>query len=150
MLAEKRKVSTQQTTDYIWTKLSFSLLRSTLLCLRGAHSLKIEHNLNDICLSNSVSRKGWVEHSRIIIYYFPVYVLLFHLFIIGNLCLYITLIMYKYLYGVQGLPPCYKKKIRKTDSLSITGSFQRVMSRFKRLAIQNRHWYDDRIILTRV
>ena len=31
MLAEKQKVSTQQTTDYIRTKLSFSLLKSTLL-----------------------------------------------------------------------------------------------------------------------
>ena len=41
MLAEKRKVSTQQTTDYIRTKLSFSLLRSTLLCSRGARSFKI-------------------------------------------------------------------------------------------------------------
>ena len=59
MLAEKRKVSTQQTTDYIRAKLSFNLLRSTLLCLRGDCSLKIEHNLSDIiCLSNSVSRVG--------------------------------------------------------------------------------------------
>ena len=59
MLAEKQKVSTQQTTDYIRTKLSFSLLKSTLLSLRRSRSLKIEHyNLNDICLSNSISRVG--------------------------------------------------------------------------------------------
>ena len=32
--ARKRKFYTQQTTDYIRTKFSFSLLRSTLLCLR--------------------------------------------------------------------------------------------------------------------
>ena len=33
---QRNEVYTQQTTDYIRTKLSFSLLRSTFLCLRGA------------------------------------------------------------------------------------------------------------------
>ena len=55
MIAEKkRNVSVLKTTNFIRTKISFSLLRSTLLCLRGSRSLRKEHSINDIELSNSI------------------------------------------------------------------------------------------------
>ena len=56
--------SVQRATDFLRTKLSFSLLRSTLLCLRGFRSLKIEHNMNDLHLTNSMSRVGGSPQMR--------------------------------------------------------------------------------------
>ena len=40
MVAEKRNVHVSVATSFIRTKLSFSLLRSMLLCIRGSRSLK--------------------------------------------------------------------------------------------------------------
>ena len=57
-LAEKKGETVQRAADFLRTKLSFSLPRSTLLCLRGSRSIKIEHNLNDLHLANSMSRVG--------------------------------------------------------------------------------------------
>ncbi len=58
MIAEKRNVPVQQTTNFIRSKISFSLLRSTLLCIRGARSLwsREPTTISDIELSNSLSR----------------------------------------------------------------------------------------------
>lgn len=58
MLAEKRGVSTHQTTSFLRSKISFSLLKSALLCIRGSRSVwsKENMNINDIELSNSLSR----------------------------------------------------------------------------------------------
>ena len=58
MIAEKRGVSLQQSTKFIRSKISFSLLRSTLLCIRDSRSLwsREPQSLNDIELSNSLSR----------------------------------------------------------------------------------------------
>ena len=58
MMAEKRGETPQRMTDFIRTKLSYSLLRSTLLCIRGSRSLKIDHSLSDIQLANSLSKVG--------------------------------------------------------------------------------------------
>jgi hypothetical protein len=46
MIAEKKNESTSVTMAYIRTKLSFSLLRSTLLCLRGSRSIKPKNQLD--------------------------------------------------------------------------------------------------------
>ena len=40
LLAEKRKIEKCETTNFIRTKLSFSLIRSCLLCIRGSRSHK--------------------------------------------------------------------------------------------------------------
>lgn len=61
MMAEKRGETSQRVTDFIRTKLSYSLLRSTLLCLRGSRSLKIEYSLSDIHLTNSLSKVGGTD-----------------------------------------------------------------------------------------
>lgn len=55
MIAEKRDIPVSQAVNYIRTKISFSLLRSMLLCLRGSRSLKKEHYIHDIELSNVMS-----------------------------------------------------------------------------------------------
>ena len=52
MISEKRNISTAVATKFIRTKISFSLLRSTLLCLRGSRSLRSEPRLTDMELSN--------------------------------------------------------------------------------------------------
>ena len=57
MIAEKRGVRLQESTSYIRSKISFSLLRSSLLCIRGARSIwSRELNTNDIELTNAISR----------------------------------------------------------------------------------------------
>ncbi|KAG1714378.1 Protein lifeguard 1 [Nymphon striatum] len=48
MIAEKKNENTSVTMSYIRTKLSFSLLRSTLLCVRGSRSVKLKHHSLDI------------------------------------------------------------------------------------------------------
>ena len=40
MIAEKRNISKSTATTFIRTKISFSLLRSMLLCIRGSRSVK--------------------------------------------------------------------------------------------------------------
>ena len=40
MIAEKRNISNSIATTFIRTKISFSLLRSMLLCIRGSRSVK--------------------------------------------------------------------------------------------------------------
>ena len=52
MISEKRKVPTAMVTSFIRKKISFSLLRSTLLCIRGSRSFRKEHDLLDMQLSN--------------------------------------------------------------------------------------------------
>ena len=57
MIAEKRNIAVSVATTFIRTRISFSLLRSTLLCLRGSRSLRrtLELNEVDIDLVNSIS-----------------------------------------------------------------------------------------------
>ena len=57
MLAEKRSVPLQESIAYIRSKISFSLLRSSLLCIRGSRSIwNRELNTSDIELTNSLAR----------------------------------------------------------------------------------------------
>ncbi|XP_066919036.1 uncharacterized protein [Clytia hemisphaerica] len=57
MLAEKRGVRLHESISFIRSKISFSLLRSSLLCIRGSRSIwSRELNTNDIELTNSRSR----------------------------------------------------------------------------------------------
>ena len=55
MIAEKRNTSIAVATTFIRTKISFSLLRSMLLCVRGSRSHKKDHNLTDMELANITS-----------------------------------------------------------------------------------------------
>ena len=57
MVAEKRGIEVSVATTFIRTRISFSLLRSTLLCLRGSRSLRKVFELNevDMELVNSLS-----------------------------------------------------------------------------------------------
>ena len=57
MVAEKRGITLSVATTYIRTRICFSLLRSTLLCLRGSRSLRNVPELNevDMVLVNSIS-----------------------------------------------------------------------------------------------
>ena len=55
MIAEKRNISSTVATKFIRTKICFSLLRSTLLCLRGSRSIRNEPRLTDMELSNITS-----------------------------------------------------------------------------------------------
>ena len=63
ILAEKRKVKKSITTNWIRTKISFALLKTCLLCLRGSRS--INRNVTnvgvDMMMSNelsTISREG--------------------------------------------------------------------------------------------
>ena len=58
MIAEKRDVQFSVATLFIRTKISFSLLKSTLLCIRGSRSLKkmnVDMKDLDIDLMNKMS-----------------------------------------------------------------------------------------------
>ena len=55
MIAERRSIDVSEATRFIRTKISFSLLRSTLLCLRGSRSFKRNHVITDINVNNSIS-----------------------------------------------------------------------------------------------
>ena len=46
MLAEKRKSNVSLVTSWIRTKLSMSLLRTAILCLRGSRSRRIRNVVN--------------------------------------------------------------------------------------------------------
>ena len=59
LIAEKRKINISETSNYIRTKINFSLIRSMLLCIRGSRS--INNNMitpvleTDIELANVIS-----------------------------------------------------------------------------------------------
>ena len=56
MLAEKRSVPLHESIAFIRSKISFSLLRSSLLCIRGSRSIwNRESNISDIELTNSLA-----------------------------------------------------------------------------------------------
>lgn len=57
MISEKRNIDYSVATNFIRTRLAFSLLRSTLLCLRGSRSFHRdnEHGLMDMDFANNVS-----------------------------------------------------------------------------------------------
>ena len=58
MVAEKRNITFPTATSYIRTKISFSLLKSTLICIRGARTLKRAEEINntdDMALTNILS-----------------------------------------------------------------------------------------------
>ena len=51
MIAEKRDIPNSVATKYVRTRMSFSLLRSTLVCVRGSRSLKKVFDLNEVDMS---------------------------------------------------------------------------------------------------
>ncbi|XP_057296729.1 uncharacterized protein LOC130625645 [Hydractinia symbiolongicarpus] len=51
LIADKRGIPTSIATTFVRTKICFSLLRSTLLCLRGSRSLRRYVNISDIDMS---------------------------------------------------------------------------------------------------
>ena len=51
MIAEKRDIPNSVATKYVRTRMSFSLLRSTLVCVRGSRSLKKGVDLNEVDMS---------------------------------------------------------------------------------------------------
>ena len=53
MIPEKRSIDCSTATNFVRTKISFSLLRSTLMCIRGSRSFKRDFDLRK--LSNSTS-----------------------------------------------------------------------------------------------
>ena len=59
MISDKRNVNISTATNFVRTKISFSLLRSTLLCIRGSRSPKRESptalNIDDIEYANNSS-----------------------------------------------------------------------------------------------
>ena len=58
MIADKHNIATLEANSFVRTRISFSLLRSMLLCLRGSRShrvVKNESNDTDIELSNFLS-----------------------------------------------------------------------------------------------
>ena len=56
MIADKRDIAPSVATTFVRTKISFSLLRSTLLCLRGSRSIRRNIDMDvDISLTNSLS-----------------------------------------------------------------------------------------------
>ena len=58
MLAEKRKCELTKIKSWLRTILSFTLMRSMLLCLRGSRSLKkVEIEINDVELANALANK---------------------------------------------------------------------------------------------
>ena len=59
LLAEKRNIDNSEAANYIRTKLSFSLLRSSLICIRGSRSHQLKRKVpiseTDIELANFIS-----------------------------------------------------------------------------------------------
>ena len=53
MIASKRNVTTADAMTYVRTRLSFSLLRSMLLCVRGSRSLRKVESINEVDIPNA-------------------------------------------------------------------------------------------------
>lgn len=58
MVAEKRNIANSVATNVIRTRISFSLVRSTLRCIRGSRSKSNNKNLEDFDLANNASIIG--------------------------------------------------------------------------------------------
>lgn len=56
MVAEKRNISISTAANFIGSKISFSFLKSALLCLRESRLIKKDHQINDMHLSNVRSK----------------------------------------------------------------------------------------------
>ena len=58
MIAEKRGIAVSDAATFVRTRISFSLLRSTLLCVRGSRSTKIQQEISelDIQFANFASK----------------------------------------------------------------------------------------------
>ena len=145
MMAEKRGETPQRMTDFIRTKLSYSLLRSTLLCIRGSRSLKIDHSLSDIQLANSLSKVGDTGEWVFIIFIFGSFFIKYlYIFYITS-----TTHVYYIVYGVPGQPPCIVEKKKKYIicfllDISFGVDWIRFMEKFVSqqilMSTVNKHW----------
>lgn len=61
MISEKRDTEYSAAANFIRTKISFSLLRSTLMCIRGSRSFKRDINLSNIEQANIIANIKQVE-----------------------------------------------------------------------------------------
>ena len=61
MISEKRHIDYAVASNFIRTKLSFSLLRSTLLCIRGSRTYRRDHELSDMEQVNILAHIRQIE-----------------------------------------------------------------------------------------